>query len=98
MAARQIEAMRRAANYLPILITAFCIRAMIVQGPIPQTENYHAFADETSFLGIPHARDVLSNLGFACVGLWGLLGLWRHRRHHGIAADAEDTDAADAAA
>lgn len=85
MAARQIEAMRWAANYRPILITALCILAMIVQGPIPQTENYHAFADETSFLGIPHARDVLSNLGFACVGLWGLLGLWRHRRHPGIA-------------
>lgn len=77
--------MRRAANYLPTLITALCCLAMIIHGPIAQTENYHAFADDSHFHGIPHARDVLSNLGFAIVGLWGLLRLWRHRNHACIA-------------
>lgn len=46
--------------------------AMLWHGPIAQPASYHAFADERAFLGIPRALDVLSNLGFALVGAWGL--------------------------
>jgi hypothetical protein len=41
-------------------------------GPIPQPQSYHNFADQRSLLGIPHAADVLSNIAFALVGVWGL--------------------------
>ena len=58
---------------------------MIVHGPIAQTANYHAFADNTDFLGLPNARDVLSNLGFAIIGLWGIVRLWPRRSHPAIA-------------
>jgi hypothetical protein len=54
--------------------------AMFVHGPIAQFANYHAFADARAWLGIPHAGDVLSNVGFALVGLWGLWAL-RGRQH-----------------
>ncbi|MBZ5597401.1 MAG: alkaline phytoceramidase [Acidobacteriia bacterium] len=39
---------------------------------IPQPQAYHHFADQRSFLGIPNFGDVVSNLPFAVVGLWGL--------------------------
>jgi hypothetical protein len=40
---------------------------------IPQAQSYHLFADQLTFLGIPHFFDVTSNVGFLVVGLWGLL-------------------------
>jgi hypothetical protein len=41
--------------------------------PIPQPPGYHNFADHRSWLGIPNACDVFSNLPFLFVGLWGAL-------------------------
>ncbi len=35
---------------------------------------------------MPHAGDVLSNLGFALVALWGMLRLWPQRSHHALQA------------
>ncbi len=43
--------------------------------PIPQPLSYHDFADHRSWLGIPNFGDVVSNLPFALVGLWGLFAL-----------------------
>ncbi len=40
--------------------------------PLTQDQAYHAFADTRSFLGIPRAADVLSNVGFLVGGMWGL--------------------------
>ncbi len=40
----------------------------------------HGFADARGWLGIPCAMDVLSNLAFAGMGLWGLVMLARGRR------------------
>lgn len=42
-------------------------------GPIPQPQAYHSFADQRSFFGIPNAWNVLSNIPFALVGIWGIL-------------------------
>jgi hypothetical protein len=39
---------------------------------IPQPQAYHHFADRRRLVGIPNALDVLSNAGFAVVGLAGL--------------------------
>ncbi len=73
--------MKRLVVYLPVLFTLLCGLAMLVHGPIGQAANYHAFADHTDFLTIPYANDVLSNLGFALVGCWGILSLWPQRQH-----------------
>jgi hypothetical protein len=44
---------------------------------IPQPQWYHSFADQRSFLGVPNFGDVVSNVPFAFVGLWGLIFLFR---------------------
>lgn len=46
---------------------------MIVTPKIPQSEEYHNFADQRDFLGIPNALNVLSNIPFFIVGLVGLI-------------------------
>lgn len=46
--------------------------ALAVHGPIAQWPTYHDFADQRSGFGIPNLADVLSNLPFAIVGIWGL--------------------------
>jgi len=57
---------------LPTILVAGAALAMLAYGPIAQLQNYHAFADRRSWLGIPNAADVLSNIPFALVGLWAL--------------------------
>jgi hypothetical protein len=49
---------------------------------IPQPQAYHLFADQRTLLGIPHFANVVSNLPFAVIGLWGLvfLGSANHRQ------------------
>jgi hypothetical protein len=48
---------------------------------IPQPESYHSFAgDQRSWLGIPHAPNVLSNAAIAATGLLGLAEVWRSRK------------------
>jgi hypothetical protein len=39
---------------------------------IPQDKSYHNFADLTRIWGVPHFYDVVSNIPFIPVGLWGL--------------------------
>ena len=43
-------------------------------GPrVSQPQSYHQFADQRTFLNVPHFCDVVSNIGFLAVGLWGVL-------------------------
>lgn len=50
--------------------------------PIPQQVAYHNFADQRSFFGIKNASNVLSNIPFALVGVWGLILLFSRGRVH----------------
>lgn len=53
------------------LLAALCLAAL---GPaVAQYADYHAFADQRGWWGLPHAMDVLSNLPFAVFGVWGLV-------------------------
>jgi hypothetical protein len=47
---------------------------------IPQPAAYHNFADHRGWLGIPNFGDVVSNAGFAIVGILGLHALLRRSR------------------
>lgn len=67
-------------HLLPWTIVILVAAALAWYGPIAQLEHYHDFADHRSWLGIPNAGDVLSNLGFAVVGWYGL-ALVLHSRH-----------------
>ena len=77
--------MRRPIEFLPSALTLLIVGAMLWHGPIVQPANYHAFADNSVFLGCPHSADVFSNLGFALVGLFGWFALRPQRAHIGAA-------------
>lgn len=64
----------RSRHVLPGLVLLIALTAMGLHGPIHQLADYHHFADQRGWLSIPHAADVLSNIGFALVGLWGFHG------------------------
>ena len=63
--------MAPALRFLPTLVTLGLCAALVAYGPIAQPENYHDFADRAVIGGVAHFYDVLSNLGFALVGVWG---------------------------
>jgi len=44
---------------------------------IPLPAGYHNFADQRTWLGLPHAMDVLTNLPFTAMAVWGLVRLRR---------------------
>jgi hypothetical protein len=58
---------------------------LLLHGPIAQPAHYNDFADRSVLFGIPHARDVLSNLGFAMVATWGWVRLRPNRDHAALA-------------
>ena len=70
-----------ALQRLPAQLAVAGAAVLLLLGPISQPRHYNDFADQSVILGIPHARDVLSNLGFAMVAVWGWFSL-RPRRDH----------------
>jgi hypothetical protein len=56
--------------------------ALWVHGPIEQWASYHHFADVHALWGMPNAANVLSNLPFLVIGVWGWVALWRQGRVH----------------
>lgn len=78
------HAMNRITLKLPVLFTLLCIGLSLWHGPILQPERYHDFADQRTLFGLKNAADVLSNTGFAIVGIWGLCRLWPVRKHSAL--------------
>jgi len=76
---RQGHPMDRWIKHAPTIITVGMIVILALHGRIAQPAHYHDFADQSVASGIPHAADVLSNVGFALVAIWGWLTL-RPRR------------------
>jgi len=63
----------------PILLIAPAIVISIITvllPRIPQPVTYHDFGDHRSWLGVPNFGDVVSNLPFALVGIWGAVALF----------------------
>ena len=63
-------------RYVPLALVIVAAAILLWHGPIVQFADYHMFADGRVWLGIPNAVDVLSNLGFLGVGIWGFWHLW----------------------
>ncbi|MCX7156376.1 MAG: hypothetical protein NTW45_08045 [Rhodocyclales bacterium] len=76
--------MKLAYRHLPLVVTALLAAAALFHGPIAQPAGYHDFADQKIVFGIPHFADVISNLGFAVVAVWGWIKLAPARRHPDI--------------
>ncbi len=64
----------------PLLLVVAAVIALVLHGPIAQWPDYHRFADARALAGLPNALDVLSNLPFAVVAVWGWATL-APRRH-----------------
>jgi hypothetical protein len=66
---------RRWGVGLMVGVTALVIAAAALAPRVGLPESYHHFADGRSWLGIPRFGDVVSNLPFAVIGVWGLVFL-----------------------
>jgi len=67
----------------PYAIALICTIAMAVVWNLPampQDLHYHRFADQRTLLEIPNFCNVLSNLPFLFVGIFGLYGLLRSKK------------------
>lgn len=63
------------ANQILIAIIALSTIAIFFVAPIPQDPHYHNFADQRTLCSVNHFWNVLSNLPFLLVGIYGLLRL-----------------------
>ncbi|MDQ3269082.1 MAG: ceramidase [Pseudomonadota bacterium] len=55
-----------------VAISIVGVIALLLAAPIPQDPSYHAFADDRRLLGVANFWNVISNLPFVAVGLFGL--------------------------
>ena len=65
---------QRVAMLVGVLIVA--VGGLLFLEPIPQDPAYHLFADTQSQLGLPNFGNVTSNVGFAIVGVLGLVTIF----------------------
>ena len=56
---------------LAVLLLISLLGIVFLQ-PITQQESYHQFCDSETILGIPNFWNVISNIPFLVVGIWGL--------------------------
>lgn len=55
------------------VLALISILGMVFLPPITQQESYHHFCDSQTHWGIPNFWNVISNIPFLVVGVWGLL-------------------------
>ena len=69
--------MRRSARITVLLgVAAAAVAAVGFLPPIPQDPAYHRFVDVRPLWGVANGGNVLSNLAFLAVGLYGLRRVW----------------------
>lgn len=56
-----------------LTLSMLCSTAIFFLPKIPQNPSYHNFADQRLFFGIPNFWDVVSNLPFILIGLFGTI-------------------------
>lgn len=61
--------------FLIALVALFTIFAFVSLERVPQDLQYHNFSDSNIYLSIPNALNVLSNIPFILVGIYGMLCL-----------------------
>ena len=63
----------RGRVFLLVVTTLAAAAAVALLPRIAQPQDYHHFADDRTFLGIPNFLNVASNFPFLAVGIWGFL-------------------------
>ena len=64
---------------LIVVFTTLCIIAALLLPAMPQSLEYHHFADQRTLWGIANFLDMISNLGFLIVGIAGLVIVFGER-------------------
>jgi len=60
-----------------LILMLATLAGLLLLPPIAQSQGYHDFADQRTFIGIPHFWNVVSNFPFVAIGA---AGLWQCRR------------------
>ena len=68
-----------ARTWLLVALAVAAATALCFVPPIHQDPGYHLFADRRMLLGIPHFWNVITNVPFLLVALWGARALLRKR-------------------
>ena len=69
---------KNSRRVITLLIFMFAsLAGLLLLPPIPQSQGYHDFADQRTFIGIPHFWNVASNFPFVAIGA---AGLWQSHR------------------
>src|SRR5581483_3481168 len=68
---------QRTKIYMLVLLTAIVAATIFSLKHIPQSQAFHHFCDQRSFLSIPNFANVISNIIFVFSGLAGLLAIRR---------------------
>jgi hypothetical protein len=70
----QVRSWSRATRIALVVAVSILGGALLFFLPrVPLGSHYHDFADKRTLWGIPNAWDVLSNIPFCIVGVWGVL-------------------------
>lgn len=67
-------------KYLLIAIIGISFIGIFFLDPINQDPTYHNFADIRSFFGIPNFVNVISNIPFLLIGIYGALYTFNHHQ------------------
>lgn len=62
-----------------VVLTILSVATVLIIPARTDTPSYFAFADQRTFLGVPHFMNVTSNAPWAVIGIAGLLCAWRRR-------------------
>jgi hypothetical protein len=70
------SALRIRFGLLAVVVAVGVATFLLAVPPFGQPPEYHNFADQRQLLGVPHMLNVMSNLPFLVVGVWGLAFMW----------------------
>jgi Ceramidase len=72
-------------SILTLLTLAIFIAVFAFVPRIPQWSSYHQFSDVRKIAGIPNFANVVSNMFFVLVSIFGFLSLWRQWQNKNLA-------------
>ena len=62
-------------SFLLVLIGVLGLLLLILLEPIQQSQSYHDFSDNVTFSSVSNFWNVISNIPFLIVGVWGMVKL-----------------------
>lgn len=70
----------RLSEFLLLALAIILVMIALFSPPVSQSQVFHEFADQRTFLGIPNFLNVVSNFPFILVGIAGVIFLYKEKR------------------